>query len=159
MSFSSKEPHMGLGISESEAILALSEMEWNEDYYSLPCSWNLLVRHRKKQKESFIPSTEDDEKAIPCTFRTVLGPGTSPPVSPPSIWVLSFVHLFSLTFFHYLTFMLHNLKLSPPTPLIFIFPCLLVVRFSSVPWKRISFWVGTHFPPLEFYPSLNLQLL
>lgn len=56
-------PH-GLGILEPETILALSEMEWNEEYYSLPCSWNLLVRCRKKQKESFIPSTEDAERPL-----------------------------------------------------------------------------------------------
>ena len=55
---------MGLGIFETEAILALLEMEWNEEYQSwLPslrfiwvfslCSSNLLLRSRKRQKGNF----------------------------------------------------------------------------------------------------------
>ena len=55
---------MSLGIFETEAILALLEMERNEEYQSwLPslrfiwvfslCSSDLLLRSRKRQKGSF----------------------------------------------------------------------------------------------------------
>lgn len=85
------------------------------------------------------------KKAIPWTLRNILGPAVFPrsPLLPSGAWAL--YTLLSLL----PSLMLHIPKQAPLKPLVYIFSCLLVVIFFSMPAKRIgTYWVWTHFLPL-----------
>ena len=157
--FPSKEPCIGLGIFETEAILALLEMEWNEEYQSwLPslrflwvfslCFSNLLLRSRNSQKGKFpyLPLIEDPEKGHPWHHEQCIGtclssfhldlqlgvPFSSCIVLPPPL-------------------MLHNPELAPPVPFGCVL-CQLIARFPPTPaplcqGKELA-RAGTHFPSL-----------
>ena len=147
-----------MGIFETEAILALLEMERNEEYQSwlpsLQCLWvfslcfsNLLLRSSKRQKRrfSYLPLIEDPEKGHPRHHEQCIGtclssfhldlqlgvPFSSCIVLPPPL-------------------MLHNPELALPVP----FGCVVLMPTDSKIFvflcareKKLA-RAGTHFPPL-----------